>query len=74
MKRHTGQGLGRVPSAGASVPMELGRVNFPCGCGHQPGSSQIPYYWDFMEVSSHVYDPLLTPVPAPLLSGGWRWS
>ena len=48
--------------------MELGCVSFPFGCGHQPGSSQIPYCWDFMEVSSHVYDPLLTPVPAPLSS------
>ena len=52
--------------------MELGCVSFPFGCGHQPGSSQIPYCWDFMEVASHVYDPLLTPVPAPLssLEGG----
>ena len=57
---------GRVMSPGASVPIELWYVTpSVLGYVYQPGSSpQNPYYWDFMEASSHSYDQLLTPFPA----------
>ena len=58
---------GRVPSAGASVPMELGCVTLPVhGCVHPPGSSRNPVLLGFFtEASSCRHDWLLTPFPSP---------
>lgn len=69
---------GRVPSAGASVLVELVYITLLVrGCVHQPGRSWNPYYWDFMETSSHKHNQLLTPFPAPLPFleiGLWSWK
>lgn len=61
---------GRVPSTGASVPVQLGCVTLPVsGCVCQPGS-HTPCFGDFMEASSHRHDKLLTPFSALLPSQG----
>ena len=58
---------GKVPRAGASVPVELECVTLPvCGCIHHLEALQTPHYWDFMEASSRRHDQLLTPFSAPL--------
>ena len=66
---------GRVPHAGASVPVELGvSTSGYVDVSTNLEAPQIPYCWGFMEASSCGHDPLLTPFPAPLPSlenGGW---
>ena len=69
---------GRVPSAGASVPVVLGYITLLlCGWSAHPEALGTPHYWDFMEASSHRHDQLLTSFPAlsPLWRmGRWVWK
>lgn len=47
--------FGRVPSVGASVPMELGQITLPVhGRVHPPGSSQNPVLLRFLLRLPHV--------------------
>ena len=59
---------GKVPSARASVPVELRDVIFLCEYIHQPGSSQNPILLGFYRNFSYKHDQLLIPLPATLLS------
>ena len=74
-----GARCGRVPRAGASVPMELGCITPPApsmDVFSNLEALQTPFSWDFMEASSQRCDQLLTPFPTPLPSledaGEWR--
>lgn len=58
---------GKVLSAEASVPVELGWVTSCGGGDHQPESSLKLHHWDF-ETSSYAQEQSLTPFPAPALS------
>ena len=64
---------GRLPSAGASVPVELG-LPFQCGWFTDLEAPRTPGHWGFMVASSRGHDQLVTPFLAPLPSledGGW---
>ena len=46
---------GRVPSTGASIPVELRCITLPArGCAHQPGISLNPVLLGFLSRLSHI--------------------
>lgn len=66
---------GRVPSPGASVPLQLGCVSLLAhGCVHKHGGSQNPilqgFYGGFLIWHDQLLTPFLAPLPSPE-NGGW---
>lgn len=64
---------GRVPSTESSVPMDMRYATLLVWMCSLTWKLSKPYYWDFMEASSHRHDQLVTSIfsLSPLSRGWW---